>query len=117
MDATSDSGSNGLERQSTAPCLRNLRRRSAVAFPVMKMTGTLLPERRISAYSSGPLMPGMAMSMTRHREESMKPEDRNASAEANARASYPKEPRRSGSDSRTDSSSSTMAMSDLTAMI
>ena len=64
--------------------------------------------RRISSRSrSGPLIPGMDTSRIRHRVSLMRPNARNSSAEANVSTEKPNSRSRSGSDPRTDSSSST----------
>src|SRR6266566_4604897 len=56
---------------------------------------------------SGPVMPSMATSRTRHLVSPIDSEARNSSADENACASKPNSFSKSGKDSRTDSSSST----------
>src|ERR671930_159875 len=74
----------------------------------MKTTGRALPRRDSSCCRAGPLMPGSATSRMRQSVWSTSFESRNSAAEENARAANPNVPSRSGSDSRTDTSSSTI---------
>src|ERR1700693_4085760 len=74
----------------------------------MKTIGMVLPRRDSSCCRAGPLMPGIATSRTRQSVWSTNPEARNSAAEENARDANPNVRRRSGRDSRTDSSSSTI---------
>ena len=57
-------------------------------------------------------MPGIAMSRIKQSVSSTQPEARNSCADEKARAINPNSPSKSGSDSRTDSSSSTADIAD-----
>ncbi len=99
---------NGLNKHAMAPCSTNRDRTASSRWAVMKITGTLPPPRFNSCCSSGPLIPGIAMSRIRHFDCDGASDARNASAEQNVRDEKPNCPSRSGRDSRSDSSSSTM---------
>src|ERR1700730_16683565 len=74
----------------------------------MKTIGIICLRAVNSCCRSGPVMPGMATSRIRHLVSPTQSEARNSSADENARAEYPNSLKRSGRDSRTDSSSSTI---------
>src|ERR1700735_854421 len=73
----------------------------------MKTIGSSSPRRLSSCCRSGPVMLGMAMSRIKHGIRPRSSEARNSFADENARAAKPSSFSKSGSDSRTDSSSST----------
>src|ERR1700720_722386 len=73
----------------------------------MKTIGIDCSRRINSRCKSGPVMPGIATSRTRQFVSATDSEARNSSADENVRGSKPNSLSRSGSDSRTDSSSST----------
>src|SRR5439155_13670585 len=100
-------GSNGLNRQSTAPWAIKRGRTIASRCAVMKTIGIARSRRVSSCCRSGPVIPGIATSRTRHLVSATDSEARNSSADENACASKPNSFSKSGSDSRTDSSSST----------
>ncbi len=102
---------NGFDKHSTAPCSRRCNLVASSPRAVMKTIGILRPRRLSSCCSSGPDMPGMATSRIRHFVCSSALDWRNSSAEENAAGEKPNSLSKSGSDSRTDSSSSTMETS------
>src|SRR5215204_3105412 len=73
----------------------------------MKTIGMCWCLRTNSSWRSSPDIPGIATSRTRHRVLPTKCESRNASADEKVSAAKPNCRSKSGSDSRTDSSSST----------
>src|ERR1043165_3056356 len=73
----------------------------------MKTIGIDCWRRVSSRCRSGPLMPGMATSRTRHLVSAIDSEARKSSADENVCASKQNSFNKSGNDSRTDSSSST----------
>src|ERR1700730_14983412 len=73
----------------------------------MKTIGISFRRRVNSRWRSGPDMPRMAMSRIRHPVWHTQSDARNSSADENAWAAKPNSLSKSGSDSRTDSSSST----------
>src|ERR1700728_2312490 len=75
----------------------------------MKTIGIFRPRRANSRCRLGPDMPGMVTSKTRHFVWATQSEARNSSAEANVRTLKPNRLTRSGTDTLTDSSSSTIA--------
>src|SRR5437773_1176417 len=77
----------------------------------MKTIGISCRRRVNSCCRSGPLRPGMATSRIRHFVSLTYLDTRNSSADENAWAAKPNSFSKSGSDSRTDSSSSTTDMS------
>src|SRR6267154_3388903 len=75
----------------------------------MKMIGMLCPRSFNSCWRSNPVMPGMAMSRMRHPVRTRLSEARNSSADEKECVANPNSRNKSGNDSRTDSSSSTIA--------
>ena len=73
----------------------------------MKMMGVATPQRSNSRCSSGPDISGIETSRIRQRVVSKGWLARNSAADSKALAAKPSSLNRSGSDSRTDSSSST----------
>src|SRR5882762_8853392 len=73
----------------------------------MKTIGIDCSRRVSSRCRSGPVMPDMATSRTRHLVPAIDSDSRNSSADENVCASKPNSFSKSGKDSRTDSSSST----------
>jgi hypothetical protein len=97
---------NGFKRQPMTPsCISSCDARSARA--VMKIVGMLWPRLNNSRHSSGPDIPGIAMSRIRHVDLPTKPDWRKSFGVANTSDANPNSLRRSGKDSRTESSSST----------
>src|SRR5512145_3462191 len=98
---------NGLNRHSTAPCASRRGRMVLSPLAVMKTIGISCCRRINSCCSSGPDMLGIAMSRNRQLVSLTAFDARNASADENAWTAKPNSRSKSGSDSRTDSSSST----------
>src|SRR6266478_2984203 len=73
----------------------------------MKTIGISCRRSANSLCRPGPVIPGMAMSRIRHLVWPTQSDARNSSGDENARAANPNSLSKSGSDSRTDSSSST----------
>src|SRR6185369_1378901 len=103
-------GSNGLNKHSTAPCAIKRGRTVASRWAVIKTMGIDCSRSFRSRCRSGPLIPGIATSSSKQFVAPTASEAINSTADVNTCASKPNSLRRSGSDSRTDSSSSTTDM-------
>src|SRR6185369_2190505 len=103
-------GSNGLNKHSTAPCAIKRGRTVASRWAVIKTIGIDCSRSFSSRCKSGPLIPGIATSSSKQLVFATASDFKNSSADENICASKPNSLRRSGSDSRTDSSSSTTDM-------
>jgi hypothetical protein len=99
---------NGLNRQSTAPPVISRDRNASSRRAVMKITGISIPRHFSSPQSSGPVIPAIATSRIAHRVFATASDSRYSSADENARVVKPNSFSKSGRDSRTDSSSSTI---------
>src|SRR6516165_1521052 len=78
----------------------------------MKMIGISEPRRDKWSCSSNPLIPGMCTSNIKHRVSATTDDCRNASADAKVRVANPSDLTRASMAPRTQSSSSTIDMSD-----
>src|SRR4029077_2509448 len=104
---TSSSSLNGLKRHSVAPSANRRERTLVSPCAVMNTVGIACRRRINSRCRSGPDIPTNATSRMRHLVRLTNSDARNASADENAWTAKPKCRSKSGSDSRTDWSSST----------
>src|SRR6266849_5975013 len=114
--SSSDFSLNGLNRHSTAPSSSARGRTASSPWDVMNTIGILRRRSFSSRWRSGPVMPGITISRIRQRVWPTQFDARNSSADENARTTKPNALSKSGSDSRTDSSSSITVTSARTAI-
>jgi hypothetical protein len=89
--STNEFMSNGLRRKPTAPASNACTCASSEKWAVMKMIGGHFPLSFKRFCKSKPFIPGIRTSLIRHDVRSRNPDARNASADAKARTSYPRD--------------------------